>query len=505
MKRSMLQKVQVCVFAVAVLACALTLTHASRASLKTMSSQDGPATPPALEARIKRVENGLLPPAKIKGEPTTGMKLLDRMQFYKAPAVSIAVINDGRFEWARAYGTLEAGGKVPATIMTVFQAASLSKPVTALAALSLVQQRKLDLDTDVNGYLKSWQVPDTEFTKTQKVTLRRILSHSSGLTVPGFIGYPADAPLPTVLQILDGTPPANSQPIRVDMVPGTKFRYAGGGYVVLQQLLTDVSGKPFPDLLDQLVFKKLSMNHSTFLDPLPEELASDMAAGHLPDGQVIKGGHFRNPELAPAGLWTTPTDLAKLVLEIQNSLHGKSGKVLSPEMTRQMLTPQIENSGLGLFIDGTDRARRFTHTGSNVGFKSYLVGYFESGQGAVVMTNSENGAQLILEVLRSIAAEYGWPDFRMKERVIAKVDPSIYDAYVGEYEVAPGLILTVTREGDKLFSQSPGQPRSEMLPESETSFFLRDIDAQFTFVREGGQIVRVVIRRGREFQARKIK
>jgi len=153
-----------------------------------MSSQDGPATPPALEARIKRVENGLLPPAKIKGEPTTGMKLLDRIQFYKAPAVSIAVINEGRIEWARAYGTLEANGKVPATVTTVFQAASVSKPFTALAALRLVQQHKLDLDADVNNSLKSWRIPQNEFTTTQKVTLRRLLSHTAGLTVPGFLG-----------------------------------------------------------------------------------------------------------------------------------------------------------------------------------------------------------------------------------------------------------------------------------------------------------------------------
>jgi CubicO group peptidase (beta-lactamase class C family) len=434
------------------------------------------------------------------------MRLLDRMQFYKAPAVSVAVINKGQIEWARAYGTLEANGKVPATVTTVFQAASVSKPITAMAALRLVQQHRLDLDADVNGSLKSWRIPQNEFTTTQKVTLRRVLSHTAGLTVSGFLGYASDASLPTLAQILDGTPPVNSQPIRVDMTPGTKFRYAGGGYVVVQQLLMDVAGKPFPDVLEELVLKKLDMDHSSFLQPLPEHLASNMAAGHLPKGEVIKGGHFRYPELAPAGLWTTPTDLAKFVIEIQRSLHGQSEKVLSREMTRQMVTPQLENSGLGLFVDGVDRAPRFTHSGSNVGFKAYLVGYFDSGQGAVVMTNSENGAQLMLELLRSIAAEYGWPDYQPRERIIAKIDPSIYDAYVGEYEVAPGLILTVTKEGDRLFSQSLGQPRSEMLPESETTFFLRDIDAQFTFVREGGQVVRVVLRRGgREFPSRKIK
>jgi CubicO group peptidase (beta-lactamase class C family) len=290
------------------------------------------------------------------------------------------------------------------------------------------------------------------------------------------------------------------------MTPGTKFRYAGGGYVVVQQLLIDVTGKPFPDVLDRVVLKRLSMDHSSFQQSLPKNLAGDMAAGHLPNGEVIKGGYFRYPELAPAGLWTTPGDLARFVMEIQKSLHGQSEKVLSREITRQMLTPQMENSGLGLFVDGVDRKPRFSHSGSNVGFKSYLVGYFDSGQGAVVMTNSENGAPLMLEILRSIAAEYGWPDYQPRERVIANIDPAIYDAYVGEYEVAPGLILVVTKEGDRLFSQSPGQPGSEMLPESETTFFLRDIDAQFTFVREAGQIIRVVIRRGgRDFQARKIK
>jgi CubicO group peptidase (beta-lactamase class C family) len=259
-------------------------------------------------------------------------------------------------------------------------------------------------------------------------------------------------------------------------------------------------------LMEELVLKKLQMDHSSFSSALPQPLATNAAAGHLPNGEVIKGGYFRYPELAPAGLWTTPSDLAGFVIEIQRSLHGQSDKLLSHETTRQMLTPQIENSGLGLFVDGVDRSARFSHSGSNVGFKSYLVGYFDSGQGAVVMTNSENGSQLILEILRSIAAEYGWPDYHPRERVIAKIDPSIFDAYVGEYEVAPGLIVAVTREGGRLFSQSPGQPRSEMLPESETAFFLRDIDAQFTFVREAGQTIRVVIRRGtREFPARKIK
>ena len=495
-----MQKLEVCVFSAVIFACTLSPRNASHAALQRATSAAD------LEARIERVENGLLPPSVVKGEAVAPMKLRERMQFYKTPGVSVAVVNEGRIEWARGYGTLEAGGKAPVTVTTVFQSASLSKPVAAMAALHLVERQKLDLDMDVNGSLKSWRIPENELTQAEKVTLRRILNHSGGLTVSGFLGYAAKTPIPTVAQILDGTPPANSKPIRVNTLPGTKMRYSGGGYVILQQLLTDTTGKPFSDLMDQLVLRRLKMGHSSFRQSLPPRLAANATAGHLPNGQKIDGGHFTYPESAAAGLWSTPEDLAKFVIELQRSLQGKSKRVITRAMTQQMLTPQIENSGLGLFVDGMDQSRRFTFTGSNVGFKSYLVGYFESGQGAIVMTNSENGAQLMLEILRSIAAEYRWPDYHPRERSIVKIDPAIYEAYVGQYEVAPGLVLSVTREGDKLFSQSPGQPRSEMLPESENTFFLRDIDAQFIFVRESGQVVRVTIRRGtREFQARKIR
>jgi CubicO group peptidase (beta-lactamase class C family) len=303
-------------------------------------------------------------------------------------------------------------------------------------------------------------------------------------------------------QILDGKKPANSQPIRIDIIPGSHFRYSGGGYTVLQQLLIDVTGTPFTNLM-QPVLKRLRMTHGTF-DTLSAGQAG-VAAGHLPDGKQIEGGWFTYPELAAAGLWTTPSDLAQLVIELQRSNAGSS-KILSQALTKSMLTPQTENAGLGLVVDGKGASARFSHSGSNVGYKCFLIGYVESGQGAVVMTNSDNGAQLAIEILRSIAAEYGWPDYRPKEKVITKVDSAIYDAYVGEYQLAPGAVITISKEGDKLMSQGPGQPRAELLPESETTFFLREVDAAFTFVKDqSGQVVQVNIRRGgREFQARRV-
>ena len=470
----------------------------------------------AVSQRIERVENGLLPPAVLKGEPPEKMKLADRMRFYKTPGVSIALINDGKIEWARGYGVLEAGTKEPVTPETLFQAASISKSLTAMVALRLVEQGQLDLDSDVNKRLVSWKVPENDFTKDQKVTVRRLLAHTAGVTVPGFLGYPSDKPLPELRQILEGEKPANSAPIRVDMTPGAKFRYSGGGYVILQQLMMDVTGKPFPELMQTMFLQKLGMTHSTFQQPLSPALASTAAAGHLPNGKEMEGKWFVLPELAPDGLWTTPTDLARLLIEVQKARLGKSNKILSTKSINQMLTPQIDNVALGWLVDGKDDSARFSFGGSNVGYKSRMLAYMNSGRGIVVMTNGENGAELTTEILRSVAAEYGWPDFHPRERVIVKVDPAIYDSYVGEYEIAPGFILFVTREGDKLFSRAmpiptppsmTDQPKSEMFPESETTFFVKDADAQFTFVRnDKGQVVQVNIQRStRLYEARKIK
>ena len=469
-----------------------------------------------VEQRIERVVNGLLPPAVLKGETPAKMKLADRMRFYKTPGVGIALINDGRIEWARGYGVLEAGGKEPVTPETLFQAASISKSLTAMLVLRLVEQGKLDLDSDANKRLISWKVPENEFTKDQKVTVRRLLAHTAGVSNPGFLGYPVDKPLPNLRQILDGEKPANSQPIRVELKPGTKFLYSGGGYVILRQLVMDVTGVSFPELMQKTILRPLGMTHSTFQQPLSPALASTAAAGHLPNGKEMEGKWFVLPELAPDGLWTTPTDLARLLIEVQKAKLGKSQKVLSTKSTNLMLTPEIENVALGWLVDGKDDSARFSFSGSNVGYKSRMVAYMNSGRGIVVMTNSENGAELTTEILRSVAAEYDWPDFRPREKVIAKVDPAIYDAYIGEYEIAPGFILFVTREGDKLFSRAmpvptppsaTGQPKSEMFPESENTFFVKDADAQFTFIKnDKGQVIQVNIQRGtRLFEARRTK
>src|SRR3984957_2209130 len=268
--------------------------------------------------RIQRVEHGLRAPIAIKGQPIATMSIAERLKFYRVPGVSVALINGGKVEWARGYGLTSADGGKPVTAETLFQAASISKHVAALVALHLVDEGKLSLDEDVNLKLRSWKVPENEFTKTEKVTLRRLLNHSAGLTVHGFPGYEAGKPVPTLVELLDGKPPANTEAIRVDVTPGTIWRYSGGGYEVMQQLVLDVSGeKSFPKLAKQFVLGPLGMTHSTYEQPLPKEWEGNAATAHDGKGQPIDGKYHTYPEMTADGLWTTPSDLARVVLELQ--------------------------------------------------------------------------------------------------------------------------------------------------------------------------------------------
>jgi CubicO group peptidase (beta-lactamase class C family) len=441
----------------------------------------------ALEAHVRRIEHGLLPGTLIKGAPPATMELVERMRFHKVPGVSIAVIQDGRVEWARGFGVKEAGKSDPVTPETMFQAASISKPITALAALRLVQDGRLNLDEDVNAKLVSWHVPENELTRAQKVTLRRLLSHTAGLTVHGFPGYAADEAVPTLVQVLDGVKPANTAPIRVDILPGLMWRYSGGGYMVVQQLLIDVTKKPFPDLMREKVIAPLGLRHSTYEQPLPASLAAMAATGHE-DGQPVKGHWHTYPEMAAAGLWTTPTDLALIAIEIQRALAGRSDKVIAQGTARQMLTPQMEDYGLGPGVEGEGARTRFLHNGKNEGFEAAWMAYETTGQGVVVMANGSGGARLAQEIIRTIASEYGWLDFKPKERALATVDPKIFESYAGTYEFklspARTINVVVTTEQGRLYAVLNEAPKEEWLPSSETEFFSTASEPTLQFVKD---------------------
>ena len=432
-----------------------------------------------LEQRIQRIQEALLPAVVLKGEAVRNSTLTDRMAALKVPGVSIAVIHNGKIEWVRGYGVTKIGG-LTVTPATLFQAASISKPVTALAVLHLVQEGKLDLDTDVNRYLKSWKLPDNEFTAKKKVTLRELLTHTAGMTVHVFLGYASTEAVPTTVQVLNGEKPANSPAIRVDTVPGTKWEYSGGGYVIVQQLLEDVTGKPFPRLMQETVLGPIAMTSSTYQQPLPAARLKEVAMPYRQNGDPVAGGPHTYPEMAPAGLWTTPSDLARYAMEVQESLAGTSNRVLSTAIAKKMLIPEMNRQGLGPGTGGSNEHPYFTHSGANEGYQCNLVAY-NNGDGAVIMTNSDSGGQLATEILRTIAYEYKWPDFQPSERTVSKADTSALDAYVGGYQLAPNAVLTVTREGDQMFAQLTGQPKLEIFSKGEREFFLKVVDAQLTF------------------------
>jgi CubicO group peptidase (beta-lactamase class C family) len=408
----------------------------------------------------------------------------------QVPGLSLAIIQDGKIVKVATYGVTEVGG-AKVTPTTLFQAGSISKPVTALAALILVERGKLALDEDVNAKLTTWKVPASEVAKDKKVTLRRLLSHGAGLTVHGFPGYAVGEARPTVAQVLDGEKPANTPAIRVDLEPGTKFRYSGGGYTVVQELLLDVTAKPFPRLMRELVLGPLGMTQSTYEQPLPRDKAAATATGHLGDRTRVEGRWHIYPEMAAAGLWTTPSDLARFAIGVQQAAAGK-GKVLSRELMGQMLTRQMETAGLGLFLEGTGRTLRFGHDGRDEGFDAFLTATAETGQGAVIMINANDNSGMVRRIARAIAREYHWPEDKPVAPV--KVEPVAVEAaalarYAGRYEFSNNNMWTFMVHEGHLYTQSDGLPDEELVPVAPNRFAFDGGQAQVTFSTDAGGAV----------------
>jgi CubicO group peptidase (beta-lactamase class C family) len=337
----------------------------------------------------------------------------DRMAYYHVPGLSLACIHNGTVEWTQAFGVAGVGGE-PLTSETLFQASSIGMPVTAVAVLRLVEQGKLNLDADVGQYLRSWKLPTNRFAEQKKVTLRELLSHTAGATVHGFEDYAAGKQVPTLVQVLNGESPANSAPVTIDFVPGSQFRYAGGNYAIIQQILIDVTGESFPDLMQELVLQPLHMVHSTFQQPIPENRQPLVATPYDKDGNAIEGGPRTSPVMAVGGLWTSPSDLALFALAIQNALAGKAGAMVSPSTAHEMLQPVLGDYGLGFAIAGNGPNRYFWHPGANLGFLCVLFAY-EKGDGLVLMSNQQYSKALMLEIIPALAKQYGWTAFPTDE------------------------------------------------------------------------------------------
>ncbi len=474
-----------------------------------------PQWTPEIAERIQRIEHGIIPDTPIWNQETNfWTTIADRMAYYRTPGLSIAVINNGDLEWAKGYGVLEAGeASLPVTPETRFQVCSISKHVTMLAALRLVQEEVLDLDEDVNRYLTSWKIP-ANGSWQPRISLRQLLGHTAGLTQNWYRGFrragPDEAPeateaTPTLLQVLEGQPPANTPPVRVKLVPGTQYRYSGSHYTVVQRLLMDVTGKPFPDLMQQLVFDPLEMRHSSFDQRYPERLPESVAVGHYVGGEPVLGQWRILPEMAGAGLWTTAVDLAQVACELYRAHTGRPTRFLQKEVVDQALTPQlVDYFGLGVQLDGHGQSQRFGHGGDNIGYKCISTTYVEHGMGVVALTNCDDGWWVIEEVIRAVAEEYAWPDYLPNHRLSPVVNSESYEAYAayeGEYQVSAHSKLTLqvvatgSNEADassRLVLRAPGQQPIVLRPtlaDTTDTFVADGLNVEVRFTRnEAGEV-----------------
>jgi CubicO group peptidase (beta-lactamase class C family) len=469
-----------------------------------------------VEQKITCIINSLLPETAFRNRYAEKTSLADRMSYYKTPGVSVAVVNDYEVEWARGFGVREWWQPHPVTKDTVFQAGSISKPVFAIAVIRLMQEGALDLDEDVNNYLTSWRIPANDSWQP-RITLRQILSHSAGLKIHGFPGYLQTETLPTVAQVLGGEYPANTKPVQTNIVPGTQFRYSGGGTTIAQQLVVDVLDKPFTEIMRELVFEPLGLTHSTYEQPLPAAWAKMAATAHPWKYQPVAGGWHVYPEMAAAGLWSTPSDLARIGLEVQLAIKGKSD-FMKKDLARQMLTPQIsrgstrvlhdsqENMGIGFLLDGKDETIRFKHGGTDEGFEAHMIFYRELGIGSVEMINSNQGHDLVFEIERAIAMEYGWPDYLPKEKVASKVPEEDLRKTLGTYVAKSGLRFKVEHGGDNLLLlRATGQPPIGLYPESETKFFAMVVNLEVAFKKtKRGEVEELILHQdGTQMSARR--
>ena len=348
----------------------------------------------------RQVEAGLALFGEQDGEIAN---LKDRMGHYDVPGLSIAVLHDTDCIWTAEYGIAREGTPVGPT--SLFQSASLSKPITAMAVMRLVEQGALDLDEDIQTYLTSWALPKGAHSDEKPVTIRAILSHTAGFNAHGFPGFGPNETIPTAVDILNGAAPEYSKAVVVETAPGTEWRSSGGAYTVLQVLMEDVTGIPFPQLMQGLILKPFDMRNSTFDQPLAGEDQA-LAAHAFDEEGKLRPTHIY-PTLAASGLWTTPTDLIKLLKNLHASYRHDTG-VLSQTSAQILMREDVEGMGLGFAVDGEGDLLRLTHGGSNKGFKAFLGSWPARGEAVVLMTNGENGGPLQHEIFRGLSGLFGW-------------------------------------------------------------------------------------------------
>ena len=438
---------------------------------------------PAQKAAAKSsgVEDGLVEKLVLANEPKKTFTLEERMSHYQTPGFSIAIVKSGKIVLAKGYGQKNKKGD-PVNSETLFQAASISKPVTALGVLKLVQTGKVDLDVPINQYLKEYQLEDNEFTKTNKVTLRRLLTHTAGLNLGGFGGYLQNEELPSTIDVLLGI--GNSPKLEVVEEPGTRWNYSGGGYVLVQKIIEDVTGLSFEVYMETEILKPLGMRRSTFQQPIDSKWQQNLSHAFDAEGNPIDGNWHNYAAKGAGGLWTTPSDLGKWFTGLHNAYMKKDTTIFSKQTIELMLTKHLRDWGLGPMIINEGKDIILTHDGSNAGFKADFFGYIKSGNAVIAMGNAERSSDLCLEYMLSVCSHYGWNARKQRaiHPIILKNDSLLRYQGVYRWIDRSSYSVEIQLKNEQLHLAYADDGESRLLP-------LEMIDLENTLNIETGQTV----------------
>jgi CubicO group peptidase (beta-lactamase class C family) len=437
---------------------------------------------------ITRIENGLRTSLQITGQDVALFNIESRLKHYNIPGVSVAVSHNGEVLWSKAYGFADIAQSKKMSTDTMLLAGSISKPVAALRALQLHDEGRFLLDDNINDYLTSWAVPDNEFTQAEKVTLRRILNHTAGLTVWGFPGYDKGDEVPSTVDVLDGK--GNTDAIRVFKTPGESWRYSGGGYTVMQLAISDIEQANFAETIQSHVLNPLGMTKSTFENPLPEKYHTLAATGYRSNLDEVEGKWPIYPEMAAAGLWTTPSQLVQYGIEIQRIIATKQDGIIAYNTALEMLTPGDNNHGLG----PVSEEDVFSHGGADEGFRAHFLGWKDSPYAAVVMVNSDNGA-IIQEILRSIADEYKLPGYDATVRTIVEQPLEHLEKLVGTYDSGEDGMFKISLSDELLNIHVINfDYKTNLLPQGPNTFFEENNGIELEFIVENEQPTEILWR-----------
>ena len=430
----------------------------------------------AVKEQIARVETNLSGGMVIDGKLYT---LSERMKHYNVAGLSVAVIDNYQIVWAKGYGYADKKEDRKVTTNTLFEPGSISKSLNAVGILQLAQQGKLDLYQDINQYLVNWKFPYDTVSHGKKITTAQLLSHPAGLGVHGFPGYQRDSAIAAVTDILDGRAPSNTEAVRSVSEPNKESRYSGGGILITRQMLTDLTKQRYEQYIYEHVLRPLGMTNSSYNQPPAVSQRKNLATGYKSNGNEVPGKYFVYPEKAAAGLWTTPTDICKYILEIQQAYQGKSSKVLNQEMVKLHVTPYKNDVAMGTFIQNRNGEKYFDHTASNEGFSGLFIGGLTNGKGAAIFVNSDD-ASIAFELVNTIALIYNWAGFKKPEQITTvPVNDTITSKYIGEY-ILDGYYSEIKKEKDGLYIWTDGIS-SKMYFTSSTDFRNIELGGTKTF------------------------